>query len=253
MPEQIAIWIWVVIAIVLLILIILLVGLRRLNIPRKVSPEGLEDNEVVLAYDKISRWPQFKLIRWFIVNELRKHNPQGILADIGCGPGYLISIIAKAMPDLSIIGVDISQEMVQKAAYNLSSIGLAEKVSFRQGDIQKLPFESDSLDFVISTLSLHHWAEPKQAAIEICRVLKPGGQFLIFDLRRDSRKLFYWLIKFAQTLVVPTVMKRANEPTGSLLASYTPPEVENFISRDSFQQSKIKAGFAWLFVWGRKR
>ena len=135
--SKMAIWIWVVIAIVLLILIILVAGLRRLNIPRKVSPEGLEDDEVVLAYDKISRWPQFKLIRWFIVNELKKHHPQGILADIGCGPGYLISIIAKAMPDISIIGVDISQEMVQKATHNLASIGLAKKVSFRQGDIHR--------------------------------------------------------------------------------------------------------------------
>ena len=192
--SKMAIWAWVIVAIVLLILIILSVGLRRLNFPRKVSPEGLEDDEVVLAYDKISRWPQFKLLRWLIVTELKRHNPDGILADVGCGPGYLIAVMAKSLPNLSIIGVDISQEMVQKAAQNLSSLGLAEKVSFRQGDIQKLPFEANSLDFVVSTFSLHHWSEPNQALHEIYRVLKPGGQFLIFDLRRDSRRLFYWQI-----------------------------------------------------------
>ncbi len=247
-----AIWAWVIAAVVLLIIIILSVGLRRLNVSRKVSPEGLEDDEVVLAYDKISRWPQFKLIRWFIVKELKRYNPDGILADVGCGPGYLIATIARSLPHLSIIGVDISQEMVQKAAHNLSSLGLAEKVSFRQGDIQTLPFEANSLDFVVSTLSLHHWSEPKQAVHEIYRVLKPGGQFLIFDLRRDSRWLFYWIIKFAQTFVIPSVMKRANEPTGSLLASYTPVELEALLSDTSFQQRKIKPGFSWIFVWGCK-
>jgi ubiquinone/menaquinone biosynthesis C-methylase UbiE len=247
-----AIWVWVIVAVVLLILIILSVGWRHLNVPRKISPEGLEDDEVVLAYDKISRWPQFKLIRWFIINELKRYNPQDILADIGCGPGYLIATMAKSLPHLSIIGVDISQEMVQKAALNLSSLGLAKKVSFRQGDIQKLPFETNSLDFVVSTFSLHHWSEPKQAVHEIYRVLKPGGQFLIFDLRRDSRLLFYWLIKFAEAVVIPSVMKRANEPTGSLLASYTPVELETFLSETSFKQSKIKPGLGWVFVWGRK-
>ena len=250
--SKMAIWAWVIVAIVLLILIILSVGLRRLNFPRKVSPEGLEDDEVVLAYDKISRWPQFKLLRWLIVTELKRHNPDGILADVGCGPGYLIAVMAKSLPNLSIIGVDISQEMVQKAAQNLSSLGLAEKVSFRQGDIQKLPFEANSLDFVVSTFSLHHWSEPNQALHEIYRVLKPGGQFLIFDLRRDSRRLFYWLIKFAQTFVIPSVMKRAKEPTGSLLASYTPVELEAFLSKTSFKQKKIKPGIGWLFVLGRK-
>jgi ubiquinone/menaquinone biosynthesis C-methylase UbiE len=247
-----AIWVWVILAVVLLILITLSVGWRHLNVPRKISPEGLEDDEVVLAYDKISRWPQFKLIRWFIVTELKRHNPQGILADIGCGPGYLITNMAKSLPHLSIIGVDISQKMVQKAALNLSSLRLVEKVSFRQGDIQNLPFEINSLDFVVSTFSLHHWSEPKQAVHEIYRVLKPGGQFLIFDLRRDSRLLVYWIIKFAQRFVMPSVMKRANEPTGSLLASYTPVELESFLSRTSFQQRKIKPGFGWVSVWGCK-
>mgnify|MGYP001072125842 CR=1 FL=1 len=102
------------------------------------------------------------------------------------GLGYLVAEIAKSFPQLSIIGVDISEEMRQKATKNLFSLGLAEKVSFRQGDIQEFPFENNSLDFVVSTLSLHHWLEPKQALEEINRVLKPRGQFLIFDLRRDS-------------------------------------------------------------------
>jgi ubiquinone/menaquinone biosynthesis C-methylase UbiE len=246
------IWIWVVAAIVLLMIIGLSVGNRQLNIPHKASFEGIEDDETVRAYDRISRWPQFKLLRWFIVNELKSYHPNGSLADIGCGPGYLIANIAKSLPQLFIIGVDISEDMVKKAAQNLCSLGFSEKVSFRQGDIQKLPFEANTLDFVISTLSLHHWSKPKQAIQEIYRVLKPKGQFLIFDLRRNSPKLFYWLIRFAQTFVIPSVMKRANEPTNSLLASYTSTELESFLSETSFRQWKIKPGFGWIFVWGHK-
>ena len=160
--------------------------------------------------------------------------------------------MVKSFPHVSIIGVDIAEEMVQKAAKNLSSLGLSDKVRFRQGDIQELPFETSSLDFLVSTLSLHHWSEPKQAMQEIDRALKPGGQFLIFDLRRDSRRLFYWLIRFAQIFILPSALKRINEPTRSLLASYTPVELEALLSMTSFKQWKIKLGFGWVFVWGRK-
>ncbi len=245
-------WILVISAVAFLVLIILIVGFRRVSVPRQVSPEDIEDDEVVKAYDRISRWPQFRFLRRVIVGELKRHHPEGILADVGCGPGYLIATMAKSFPDLSIIGVDIAKEMLQKATQNLSSLGLAEQVSFRVGDIRELPFDNNSLDFVVSTLSLHHWSEPKQAIREINRVLKPGGQFLIFDLRRDGRRLFYWLLHFAQTFVVPAALRRISEPTGSVLSSYTPVELQALLSGTSFRECKIKPGLGWIFVWGHK-
>jgi ubiquinone/menaquinone biosynthesis C-methylase UbiE len=183
------------------------------------------------------------------------NNPDigSILVDAGCGPGYLIAALTKSLPYLSIIGVDIAEEMIQKGAYNMSQLGLSEKVSFRLGDIQALPFEDNSIDFLVTTLSLHHWSEPKKAINEIYRILKPGGQFLIFDLRRNSPQFFYWLIQFAQRFVIPPVMKRANEPTNSLLASYTTSEMKTLLSETLFKQWNVKPGILiWLFAWGRK-
>jgi len=244
---------WVVAAVALLVIAVFILGYRRINVPRRVSPqEGIEDAEAVQAYDKISRWPQFKLLRMMIVGELKKHNPNGVLADVGCGPGYLVVDIAKSFVRLTIIGVDISEEMVQKAIDTVSGLGLGEKVSFRCGDIQELPFEDKSMDFVVSTLSLHHWSEPKRAIEEVNRVLKPRGQFLIFDVRRDSRRLFYWLIQFAQTFILPDTMKRINEPTSSFLAGYTPTELDALMSRSSFDRWQVKPGIFWTFIWGSK-
>jgi ubiquinone/menaquinone biosynthesis C-methylase UbiE len=248
------VWIWFISAIAFLSrLVVLVLGYRRVNVPRRVGPqEGIEDIEVVQAYDKISRWPQFRLLRMMIVGELKKHNPNGVLADVGCGPGYLVVEIVKSFPCLTVIGVDISEEMVQKATGTVSGLGLGEKVSFRRGDIQELPFEDDSMDFVVSTLSLHHWSEPKRAMAEVNRVLKSKGQFLIFDVRRDSRQLFYWLIRFAQTFILPDAMKRINEPTSSFLAGYTPKELDGLMSKSSFDGWKVKPGIFWIFIWGTK-
>ncbi len=160
--------------------------------------------------------------------------------------------MAKSLPNLRLIGVDVTLEMIQQAASNMSSAQTGGRVEFRQGNVQELPFEDDAVDFVVSTFSLHHWSQPDQALREIRRVLKPKGQFLIFDLRRDARRCFYWLLSFAQTFVVPSPMRSVSEPTGSARAAYTPPEVEAFLARTPFQHYKIKSGAGWMFGWGRK-
>lgn len=58
------------------------------------------------------------------------------------------------------------------------------------GDVAGLPLPDGALDWAVSSLSLHHWSDPDRALGEICRVLKPGGQMLLFDLRRDPRRPF---------------------------------------------------------------
>ena len=246
-------WIWGISGIAIIVIVMLILGCRRVNIIRHISPEeGIEDVEAIKAYDRISQWPQFRLLRKLIIIELKKHNPQGVLVDVGCGPGYLMADLRRTFKELSITGVDISEEMIQKASKNMSATGFQEETSFRQGDIQALPFEDNSLDFVISTLSLHHWSEPMQALHEIHRVLKPAGQFLLFDLRRDSPRLFYWLIRFAQIFILPATMKRINEPTSSLLANYTPIELANILKVTPFTQWNIKQGIFYLFAFGEK-
>ena len=246
-------WIWILTGLVIIAMALLIAGSRRLDTTRLVSPdEGIDDVEVARGYDKISRWPQFRLLRKFIIAELRRCHPNGTLVDIGCGPGYLIADILRAFPKLSVIGVDIAEEMLQQAAGNLSSPSFKERISFRQGDIHKLPFESGSVDFVVSTLSLHHWSEPLEAINEIYRILKPDKRFLLFDLRRDSPHLFYWIMRFAQTFILPAAISRIKEPTGSALASYTSSELKQILSKTPFKEWSIKQGIFWSFVAGEK-
>jgi ubiquinone/menaquinone biosynthesis C-methylase UbiE len=247
---MIGVWVISVAALALVVLIVL--GYQRVNIPRLGSFEGIDSFEVADAYNRISRWPQFRFLRHLIVSELKGYHPHGVLVDVGCGPGYLVAVIAKSFPNLRIVGVDIAQEMISQAASTISSTGTGGMVEFRLGSAQELPFEDNTIDFVVSTLSLHHWSLPELVLREIHRVLKPQGQFLIFDLRRDARRCFYWLLNFAQTIVVPTPLSKVNEPTGSARAAYTPHEIETILAGSMFRSHAIKQEPGWMFVWGRK-
>ncbi len=149
-------WIWITVILACLIETFSVIGCRRVSILRRASLEGIENNAVVEAYDRINRWPQLKILRKMFIAELKKHQPSGVLADIGCGPGYLIIDLTRSFPNISIKGVDVAEEMLAKARESIASLGAMQKISFHQGDIQQLPFEDGSINFVVSTLSLHH-------------------------------------------------------------------------------------------------
>jgi ubiquinone/menaquinone biosynthesis C-methylase UbiE len=249
-------WVWELSFVIFLLVIVLAYGYTRLRIPRKVGFEGIYDPKTAEAYDRLSRMPQFAMMRRGFVDELRKHEPKGTIVDIGCGPGYLLETIGKEFPGNRLMGIDISQEMVEKAKANLASKGMGGRVEFHLGEAAGLPFESSSQDFLVSTLSLHHWSEPAKALEEFYRVLRPGGEALIMDLRRDSRRVFYWLILFAKNVALRVFGLRAiteiDEPLGSLLASYTVRELEAIVDGSSFVEHKVDGKVGWMYLWCRK-
>ena len=104
---------------------------------------------------------------------------RGTVVDVGCGPGDLVVAISRRLREARIVGIDLSPSMLLWAGRHATTDG---RVKFIVGDAAELPFDDGSVDMVVSTLSLHHWAEPADAFAEIARVLKPGGVALVYDL-----------------------------------------------------------------------
>jgi SAM-dependent methyltransferase len=113
-----------------------------------------------------------------VTGEVAAACPRGKLLEIGSGPGRLAVRLAREAPGMTLIGVDISDAMVERAARRAAGAGLSERVRFKVGDVAAMPLP----DGVVSTLSLHHWPELTHGLAEIHRVLKPGGEAPIYDL-----------------------------------------------------------------------
>lgn len=108
--------------------------------------------------------------------------------DVGCGTGYLTSMLAAAVtPGGSVIGVDASAAMVDEASRLRSPDGCTYTV----GAAERLEFEDGRFDVVASSLMLHHLpTELRVPALrEMRRVLCPGGRLLIAEFRPPRTEL----------------------------------------------------------------
>jgi SAM-dependent methyltransferase len=117
-----------------------------------------------------------------VAHELAGLAPQGRVLEVGSGPGRLAAKLAELAPEVRVIGIDITPEMVERANALAARSGVADRVAFQVGDVAALPFPDASFDVVASTLSLHHWRDPARGLAEIDRVLRPGGVALVYDV-----------------------------------------------------------------------
>jgi len=111
--------------------------------------------------------------------------PGSSVLEVAPGPGYLAIEIAKR-GNFHVVGLDISHTFVRIASENARQAGLA--IEFRHGDAAHLPFPDESFDFVVCRAAFKNFSDPVGALDEIHRVLKPGGQASIYDLRKDASR-----------------------------------------------------------------
>jgi ubiquinone/menaquinone biosynthesis C-methylase UbiE len=111
--------------------------------------------------------------------------------DVGCGSGLMLNGAAKRLTSGKAIGIDLwtphsGGGNLALLRRNAKAEGVADQIEFKEADARQMPFEDKTFDVVLCSGALHHIvhgrAEFDQVMRELRRVLKPGGQIVLWDI-----------------------------------------------------------------------
>jgi SAM-dependent methyltransferase len=148
---------------------------------------GAEYAVSVLGYDRDElKWVPLEATESFagVANPLAIDEvaPGQVVLDVGSGAGMDLLIAARRVGERGrAIGVDITTEMIEKAAVAAAKAGL-KNVDVRRGDAMNLPVADAEVDVVISNGVVNLTPDKRRAFSEIFRVIKPGGRLLLGDI-----------------------------------------------------------------------
>ena len=145
---------------------------------------GAIRDEFAHQADSFARSPTMSLAETLgVLIDLVPEDPEARWAETACGPGLIARAIAPRVG--SVVGVDLTPAMVEKARADAAEAGI-ENVTFEVGDATALDLPDDSLDGAITRFSLHHIPAPIRVLEEMRRVVKPGGYVVVSDFVTDD-------------------------------------------------------------------
>jgi len=174
----------------------------------------------------------------------------GRVLEIAPGPGYFCIELAK-LGKFKITGLDISKSFVEIAQKNALAAGLP--IDFHQGNASALPFENDRFDFTFCQAAFKNFSQPVQAIAEMYRVLRPGGQAIIVDMRNDATpqdieqelkgmhlgRMDKWMTRFTFKQML-------------LKSAYSVAEMKSMIAQTPFGSGRIDASGIGFMIWLEK-
>ena len=163
------------------------------NKAEKVLPYGMEEgmkkkqiekmfDNIALQYDFLNHFLSAGIdITWRkrAIQELKSIEPKTIL-DMATGTGDF-AFEARSLYPNKIIGVDLSQNMLQRGIEKSKQKSCADLISFEKGDAENLNYESSSFDAITVGFGVRNFASLKNGLTELHRVLRPGGRIVILE------------------------------------------------------------------------
>jgi len=102
--------------------------------------------------------------------------------DVGCGVGHWGRLLLQMLPtDCSIIGVDREALWIEKATERAQAMGPSQRLRFRVGEAEQLPFDDNTFDLVTCQTVLMHLRDAEGGLAEMVRVTRPGGLVLVVE------------------------------------------------------------------------
>ena len=207
-------------------------------------------NKIAHSYDLLNHALSLGIDRRWrrtAINSIGKFKPQRIL-DVATGTGDFAILSAKHIQPQQIIGIDISDGMMDVGLEKVQKENLQDIISFQREDCLHLSFSDNSFDAVTSSYGVRNFQDLEAGLHEMYRVLKPSGHMLIVELASPPHfpmKQLFWIYAHA---VMPLLGRLISHDNSAY--TYLPSSMEAFPQAEQMEIILQKTGFHHI-LWKR--
>jgi demethylmenaquinone methyltransferase/2-methoxy-6-polyprenyl-1,4-benzoquinol methylase len=171
---------------------------------------------------------------------LQPDHPKSIL-DIATGTADLAILEARMLYPEKVIGVDISQGMLDLGVQKVRQVNLSDKITLQLADSESLPFSNNSFDAVTSAFGVRNFENLEKGLSEMSRVLKPGGKAVILEFASPTvfpvKQFFHLYFRY----ITPWIGKWVARSKEAY--SYLPKSVKAFPQNETMVEILKQNGF----------
>lgn len=221
--------------------------LRFFNIMQKKENIRNMFDSIAADYDKLNHLMSFDIDRSWRKRAL-KHILSGDrqldILDLACGTGDFSIAMAKT-GKCKVMGVDLSENMLEVMKEKVGKLGLEDSISMKVGDGENLDFQDNTFDRVTIAFGIRNFEDKQKGLREMLRVLKPGGKLVILELSLPENPI----IKFGFNLYFKHILPIIGGSISGDKAAYQylPASVVGFPKRKEFMKIMSDCGFKSVF------
>jgi demethylmenaquinone methyltransferase/2-methoxy-6-polyprenyl-1,4-benzoquinol methylase len=223
-------------------------GWEMTVLPYKEEQSG-KKQQVAKMFDNISQ--RYDFLNHFLslgidkgwrkkaIKILQPLNPR-ILLDVATGTGDF-AIQALDLNPEKVIGIDISEGMLEMGRKKMQRLKVSDKVELYSGDSENIGFEENKFDAVTVAFGVRNFENLEKGLSEIKRVMKPGAMLVVLEFSRPRRFPFKQIYNFYFKTILPKIGRMVSKDKSAY--TYLPESVEAFPDGDAFENILKKLGF----------
>ena len=211
-------------------------------------------DSIAPAYDTMNRTMTLGIDRWWrrvAVKMLRRYSHRRIL-DVATGTGDLALLLDERLNPDCVVGIDLSEGMLDIARKKCSERNLQEKIVFEKQDCLSLTFPDARYDAVTVAFGVRNFQRLQQGFSEMYRVLTPGGVLMVIELSTPRRFPFDVLYRFYAHRIIPCLGRLFSRDKQAYM--YLPRSIEAVPQGDEMLSIFRSVGFGEVYyrrlTWG---
>jgi demethylmenaquinone methyltransferase/2-methoxy-6-polyprenyl-1,4-benzoquinol methylase len=140
------------------------------------------------------------------IKMLKRDNP-GTILDVATGTGDMALLAYRILKPGRIVGIDISEQMLEVGRKKIEKEGLTGKITLETGDSETIKFAENTFDAVMAAFGVRNFENLENGLSEMLRVLKPGGQLVILEFSKPRHKAVRTLYNLYMGIIAPQIAR----------------------------------------------